>query len=134
MDIDPASNLDLLKGCYSPEWDPDGHFVWAPSRFEVHLPRSTHAVGLHLAYLGECGAIRLVCNEISVDEAPLRKGWQECFLCIPSGADRLQLEVGPLPQVPGDDRELGVMIRKVTLLEQGPHLVLRRSVAENAVL
>jgi MoaA/NifB/PqqE/SkfB family radical SAM enzyme len=134
MDIEPANNLHLLKGCYPPECGADGPFVWAPSRFEIFLPRSTHAVGLDLAYLGENGAIRLLRDDACVDKASLREGWQECTLSVPDGTDRLRLEVGPLRRVQGDDRELGVMIRRVTLLEKSPHLALRRSVAENAVL
>jgi MoaA/NifB/PqqE/SkfB family radical SAM enzyme len=134
MNIDPANNLHLLDGCYSPESEPDGPFVWAPSRFEIRLSRSTDAIGLNLAYLGENGSIRLLHGGACLDEAPLRKGWQECFLSTPGGVDRLQLEVGPLPEVSGDDRELGAMIRRVTLLEDSLHLTLRRSAAENAVL
>ena len=134
MQIDPANNLHLLEGCYSPEWEPDGPFVWAPSRFELRLPRKTHTIGLNLAYLGERGAIRLFRGDACVDEVSLREGWQECFLNVADDIDRLRLEVGPLPEVRGDDRQLGVMIRSITLLDEGPDLALRRSVAENAVL
>jgi MoaA/NifB/PqqE/SkfB family radical SAM enzyme len=134
MDIEPAHNLDLLRGCYPLEIEAEGPFVWAPSRFEILLPNRTHALGLDLAYLGTNGTIRLFKDDACVDTASLREGWQECFLNVPEGTERLRLEVGPLREVPGDDRELGVRIRKVAFLENGLELTLRRAVAENAVL
>jgi hypothetical protein len=55
MEIDRATNLHLLEGCYPVETAAEGRFVWAPSRFEIRLPHDTHTVGLDLAYLGNDG-------------------------------------------------------------------------------
>lgn len=133
-DMEPANNLHLLEGCYPMEMAAEGPFVWAPPRFEIRIPHDAHAIGFELAYLGDDGSLRLLEDDVGLGTASLRQGWQECFLSIPRGADRLRLHVAPLRKVQGDDRELGVMIRKVSFLEDTPHLALRRAVAENAVL
>lgn len=133
-DMAPANNLHLLEGCYPVETAAEGSFVWAPGRFEIRIPHDAHTVGFELAYLGNEGTLRLLQDDVCVGTASLREGWQECFLSIPRGAERLQLDVAPLRKVEGDDRELGVMIRKITFPEDGPQLALRRAVADNAVL
>lgn len=129
-----ANNLNLLEGCFSPEWEPDGPFVWAPSRFQLSLPHGAECVHLELAYLGEQGTIQLFQGDGCADEANLRKGWQDCFLTVPGNSDRLRLEVGPPAKIEGDNRELGVMIRKISFLDDKEELVRLRSVASNAVL
>ena len=134
MELYSGNNLHLLEGCYSPEIGPDGPFIWAPSRFEMALPHSTNAIGFRLAYLGEQGTIRLLLGDACLDRVPLRSGWQDCFLTVPENVDRVHLEVSPLFDVAEDDRELGIMIRSVALLTDGPQLAKQRSVARNAIL
>lgn len=127
------NNLNFLQGCYSPEIESGGPFVWAPSRFDLTLPQPARFVRLQLAYLGEQGTLRLVDADCSV-EACLRRGWQDCLLQVPASLARLRLQVGPVARVDGDDRELGVMIRKISFLDDDEKLARLRSVAENALL
>lgn len=128
------NNLHFLEGCYPPESEPGGPFVWGPSNFQLNLPDRAASVHLQLAYLGDAGTIRLFEDDVCTEEAPLRKGWQDCLLAVPGQSTRLRLVVGPTARVDGDDRELGVMIRKVSPLDDHQKLERLRSIASNAVL
>jgi len=134
VDPYPPNNLHLLEGCYPLETGPDGPFVWAPSRFELKLSRRVRAIGFKLAYLGTEGTLQLLQNDARANSVPLRHGWQECFLDAPGDAVHLRFGIGPLVHVQGERRELGVMIREVTFLSEGPEFDRQRAVAQNAVL
>jgi MoaA/NifB/PqqE/SkfB family radical SAM enzyme len=129
-----VNNLDLLEGCHSPEDGLDGPFVWAPSRFQLRLRAGVRTVSFRLAYLGTQGTMQSVQESNCADSAVLREGWQDCFITVPPGVRRLSLEIDPVPKVEGDDRELAVMIREITLLDDNQQVERARSVARNAVL
>ncbi|MGO9570593.1 MAG: radical SAM/SPASM domain-containing protein [Desulfomonilaceae bacterium] len=107
-----------LWGFHQIEEDELGYFVWTRKRFRVRKPPAVPFVELNLCYYGEKG--RLLVQGVDRDqriEIGLYKGWGTYCLdlhCL--GGPELEFEVDPLIHVPGDSRELGVMIRSFGLL------------------
>jgi MoaA/NifB/PqqE/SkfB family radical SAM enzyme len=127
------NNLNLLEGCHGPEMEPDGPYVWAPSQFELRLPRQAIGVHLQVDFHADEGTMELFDGETRIERAPLRRGRQDCLLTMPENRDRLRLRVSPAEKE-GDGRELAVMIRKVSLLDDPEDMKRLRFAAENALL
>jgi MoaA/NifB/PqqE/SkfB family radical SAM enzyme len=108
-----------LGGFHQIEEDELGPFVWTGKRFRVRKPSAVRDVEINLCYYGEKG--RLLVNGVGCDqpiEISLYRGWCTYCLDVSSlGGPELEFEVAPLIQVPGDTRELGVMLRSFGLLQ-----------------
>src|ERR1700676_2607155 len=128
------NNLDLLEGCYPLEHELDDPFVWTPARFGLHVPRPANFMAVKLAYLGPQGAIHVSQNGICVDSVSLRKGWQDCVLTLPPHTECLSLEVSPVPEVDGDNRELGMMVRSILFFDDERKFERSKKLSQNAIL
>lgn len=128
------NKLDLLEGCYPLERELDDPFVWTRAQFRLHIPCRANFMTVKLAYLGPQGIIHISQNGICVGSVPLRKGWQDCVLTLPRNAEWLSLEVSPVPEVEGDDRELGVMVRSILFFDDEQRFERSKKISKNAIL
>jgi MoaA/NifB/PqqE/SkfB family radical SAM enzyme len=122
-----------LHGFYKTEEDELGPFVWTRKRFRLRKPSAVRYVEINLCYYGEKG--RLLVNGVGCDqpiEISLYRGWCTYCLDVSSlGGPELEFEVAPLIQVPGDTRELGVMLRSFELLKDREQYELARMKTSN---
>jgi MoaA/NifB/PqqE/SkfB family radical SAM enzyme len=128
------SELGLLGGCYPPESNTEGTFVWAPGRFRLRPSQEAKFMRLEFVYLAAPGNMKVHQDGILVEELPLRKGWQECFLQLPANRGWLDITVDPVASVANDTRELGMMLRTVTLFNDRQRYTQARATAANALL
>jgi len=126
--------LGLLDGCYPTEYAPEGTFVWTRGQFRFRPPCRAKFMVLSLGYLGPQGTIRLFQDGVLAGLSDLREGWQGCALRLPAGIGWLTLEIDPIPNVESDQRELGVMIRTISLFDEEQDFIRLRERFRNTVL
>jgi MoaA/NifB/PqqE/SkfB family radical SAM enzyme len=108
-----------LSGFHQTEEDELGPFVWTRKIFRVRRPLAGDSVEVNLCYYGENGRLLVIgagCDQRI--EIGLYRGWRTyCLGLADLSGPELEFEVDPLIQVPGDSRELGVMLRSFELLQ-----------------
>ena len=112
-------DLQLIDGFHGLEQDEHGPFVWTRGKFRVRAARIAPFVKLQLCYYGEHGrlAVRDATGTL-VDEVELLKGWHRRVLRLgDAAAGPLNFQVSPVMPVPGESRELGMMLRGAELFE-----------------
>jgi MoaA/NifB/PqqE/SkfB family radical SAM enzyme len=104
-----------IAGFHPAERDQLGPFVWTRGKFSIRKPEGIRYVDLFLCYYGTNG--RLVIGKDSAHgpvEITLIRGWSRYAVDLRNLEQcDLDFEVTPLIPVPGELRELGVMIRHV---------------------
>lgn len=130
---DELIRLKLVDGCHALEYAPEGPFVWTKARFRLRNP-GTPSMILTLGYLGAQGRLSLSVDAQRIDETALREGWQRCTLTVPPGKDWIDLEVTPVIAVDGEPRELGIMLRTMTPLDDETIHAALRARTDNALL
>ena len=102
-----------IAGFYPVERDQLGPFVWSRRKFSIRKPEGIRFLDLFLCYYGLNG--KLVISGAptgSPVEITLTRGWIRYAVDMGSLEQcDLDFEVTPLIPVPGESRELGVMIR-----------------------
>ncbi|MGO9121997.1 MAG: radical SAM protein [Desulfomonilaceae bacterium] len=102
-----------IAGFYPVERDQLGPFVWSRRRFSIRKPEGIRFLDLFLSYYGLYG--KLVISQTPAGgpvEITLSRGWIRYAVDLGSLEQcDLDFEVTPLIPVPGESRELGVMIR-----------------------
>lgn len=112
-------DVELVEGVHAREHDDRGPFRWTEGQFEIRLRRAARFASLMLCYHGDGGTLSVRSARGLTASVPLCHGWHECPLALGGTAagDVLQCRVDPIVAVPGDTRELGVMLRDVKLLD-----------------
>lgn len=126
-----------IIGTYTLEHDSLGTFVWARSQFSMRNESGTHLV-LKACYHGMEGEVRLRLKDGRSHGIGLVFGWSEYVFPLDGAPETLAFEVGPVVPHPGDARELALMIRDITFLDDAVegrrrsarHENLRRNRAE----
>ncbi len=102
-----------VEGFYPVEQDQLGPFVWSRREFIIRKPEGIRYVDLFLCYYGHNG--KLVIGKEPAGgptEITLSRGWIRYAVDLRTLEQcDLDFEVTPLIPVPGEPRELGVMIR-----------------------
>jgi MoaA/NifB/PqqE/SkfB family radical SAM enzyme len=107
--------LGPIAGLHPFERDQLGPFVWTRGKFSIRKPEGIRYLDLFFCYYGTNG--RLVIGKDSAHgpvEITLIRGWSRYAVDLRNlGQCDLDFEVTPVVAVPGEPRELGVMIRHV---------------------
>ena len=102
-----------IAGFYPVERDQLGPFVWSKRKFSIRKPEGIRFLDLFLCYYGLNG--KLIISQTPAGgpvEITLTRGWIRYAVDMGSLEQcDLDFEVTPLIPVPGESRELGVMIR-----------------------
>jgi len=116
MDSHPIfRGLSPVAGFHELEMDIRGSFIWARKNFSLKLQDPAgQFLFLHICYYGDEGKLSIKSGGGASKEIGLRRGWNR-YTCElpPRENDILEFEVSKLVLVPGDSRELGLMIRRI---------------------
>jgi MoaA/NifB/PqqE/SkfB family radical SAM enzyme len=102
-----------IAGFYPVERDQLGPFVWSKRKFSIRKPEGIRFLDLFICYYGLNGKL-IIGKERSDEhlEITLTRGWVRYAVDLSSLEQcDLDFEVTPLIPVPGEARELGLMIR-----------------------
>src|SRR5262249_11867515 len=113
------SECEIVAGFHPVERDTVGSFVWTEQSFRLRLRRDARFARLKLCYNGERGALVVRASRGPTEQVPIHRGWHDCVLQLHDSRarDELSLWVEPLVAVPGDARQLGVMLRELELFD-----------------
>lgn len=128
-------NVMPIAGFHDPERDIWGPFVWSEKCFRIRLATDLGPLAVKLCYYGERTPLVIRGSETGKTEILLYRGWYTYPIDLSGlrGAD-LIFEVGRLIDVPGDARELGMMIRWIKPLGKGCSCDQLTRVLQNKVL
>jgi MoaA/NifB/PqqE/SkfB family radical SAM enzyme len=107
-------------GFHVMEQDSLGLFVWTEGCFGLRLPTRERYLALRACYYGRRGRLEVSHAGFEVAGIRLHQGWHTYPVDLgrPLEGD-LELELNEIIPVPGDARELGLMIREVRPLDTG---------------
>lgn len=105
--------LQPIDGFYDIEHDFWGWFVWAKKRFSVNAQNGVDYFSVELCYYGSNGKLWIQGPEGNSRKIDLYQGWHN-YPVDASGFrnGRISFELNEIINVPGDSRELGIMIRR----------------------
>ncbi len=111
-------NLVPVRGFHGIEADVWGPFIWAKKRFAVHKDSAEANYVARLCFNGDEAVLNVKVNGSARKPISIRRGWNNYPLDFSDvcAAD-IEFEVSQVPHVPGDSRELGIMIRSIRELE-----------------
>jgi len=108
-----------LDGFHAVEKDEQGSFIWAKGSFRLRTIRAGAFVELRACYYGDAGTLTIRSRRGSDHQVALGRGWQT-YVLGPVDAlagEEIDVRVNPLIDVPGDSRELGLMLRQFELFD-----------------
>ncbi len=113
-------DLVPLHGFHGSEADVWGPFAWSKRRFAVRKSDTGGAYIARLCFNGDEGVLNVRANGAVGKAISIRRGWNNYPLDFSNvGPADIEFELSPVPPVPGDSRELGIMVRSIRALE-GP--------------
>jgi len=107
------TDFEMLDGFHEIEQADFGPFAWTKGKFALSAKGSARFVKLSLCYLGKEGTLTIrAADGRLVDTVEIARGWQTCIVQL-AGIEResMSFEISPIIDVPGDTRELGLMLR-----------------------
>ncbi len=112
-------NFEMLEGFNEIEQADFGPFVWTKGVFTLCPNSSARFAKLSVAYLGKEGSITVrAADGRMLDAVELEHGWHICVLQLAGVAhEPVSFEISPIIDVPGDTRELGLMLRSAELFD-----------------
>ena len=111
-------DLVPLHGFHGIEVDVWGPFVWSQKLFAVRKTDACANYVARLCFNGDEGVLTVKTNGSVRKAITVRRGWNNYPLDFSNvGPADIEFELGHVPPVPGDRRELGIMIRSIRLLE-----------------
>ncbi len=100
------------------EADVRGPFVWSKKRFAIRKADAGANYVARLCFNGDEAVLRIKANGSVRKEITVRQGWNDYPLDFSDvGTADIEFQVSSTPRVPGDHRELGIMIRSIRVLE-----------------
>jgi|GEM_PF-782825 MoaA/NifB/PqqE/SkfB family radical SAM enzyme len=106
------------EGFYDPETDDLGPFVWAQKNFAVRPQRGRDLFLVRMCHLGHKGTLSLERGGKEIADVALAYGWNSYILDLTdANGGTVVFHVSSIVPVPGDARELGLMIREFAPLE-----------------
>jgi len=125
-------DLVSLDGFHETESDIWGPFVWSRKRFSLRRPQGADWYAAKMCYLGESGKLTVREPGSRGEERPLHKGWNTYPLDFSRiNGTHIEFEISEIPPVEGDQRELGLMLRRFTPLANRSIADTLESVLEN---
>ncbi|MGB6066212.1 MAG: radical SAM protein [Desulfomonilaceae bacterium] len=111
-------DLVPLHGFHGTEADIRGPFVWSKKRFAVRKTGAGANYVARFCFNGDETALNIMVNGSVGNSITIRRGWNNYPLDFSDvGAADIEFEISYVPHVPGDSRELGIMIRSIRKLE-----------------
>ena len=114
------NDVERLAGYHSVEHDELGPFVWTEGTFHIRTRRAARFAVFKLCYYGEQGTLT-VRNDEGTDDRRDRAVGGLAAMCrcgsMRRPATTLAFAVAPLVPVAGDSRELGLMLREMSLVD-----------------
>ncbi|MGD9723330.1 MAG: radical SAM/SPASM domain-containing protein [Pirellulales bacterium] len=128
--------LQPCGGFHPLERDGLGQFVWTQGLFRLSRVRAARFARLALCYNGDGGVLSVRSHDDLIDRVPLTRGWQVCAVNLGDDLTSAATEfrVTPIVNVPGDHRELGVMLREAELFDDDQEYQRLRGVHHNGWL
>ena len=116
-------DLVPIRGFHDVEADVWGPFIWAKKRFAVRKAGAGANYVARLCFNGDEAVLNVRTNGAARKPINIRRGWNDYPLDLSDvGTADIEFEVSYVPQVPGDSRELGIMIRSIRPLESAQAL------------
>jgi molybdenum cofactor biosynthesis enzyme MoaA len=111
-------DLVPLHGFHESEADVWGPFVWSKRQFAVRKSDTGGAYVARLCFNGDEGVLNVRPNGAVGKAISIRRGWNNYPLDVSNvGPADIEFELSYVPPVPGDSRELGIMVRSIRALE-----------------
>lgn len=129
-----SADAMVQDGYYPPESDCAGQFRWTRGRFRLRAEHPARFMALRLCYPGSEGILRLSTPEGPWQQVTLGANWEEIVLPLPPFGTPLTAEVQPLAVIPGETRELGVMLRPPRLFDDERLYQMLSTARDNALL
>ena len=132
QDIPTLQGFGLSDGFHGLERDHFGPFVWSKRSFSIRRPKSSRYLALKLCYYGQNGRLDVACAGRGVNHICLHSGWSTYPVDLGAAdSEELQFQLNEIIPVPGDSRELGVMIRSIKPFEDQNTYALLSEVRSN---
>lgn len=111
-------DLVPLHGFHGSEADVWGPFVWSKRRFAVRKLDTGGAYVARLCFNGDEGVLNIRAKGAVGKAISIRRGWNNYPLDFSDvGPADIEFEMSYVPPVPGDSRQLGIMVRSIRALE-----------------
>jgi MoaA/NifB/PqqE/SkfB family radical SAM enzyme len=129
------NGFELKAGFHGPECDDLGPFTWSSRTFLITRPPNARYATVRMCYYGDEGRLRVRDGCRPLPDVPLHRGWDLYPLDVSEATGReIEFEIDRVIPVPGDSRELGVMIRSVRALASAEEYRRLKAVADNRLL
>ena len=124
-----------LRGFYEIERDKDGPFVWARGSFGVRTISSENRFAVEMCSYSEEGRLSVYSGDELRLSIALCRGWHTYPLDFSDfDTPEISFELNHVPRVPGDHRELGLMIRTFQAITDCKAFDDMRAISENRLL
>jgi len=123
------------KGFYEVEFDEGGPFVWTKPRFNAQRLSKARFFAATLCFYGDEGKLIVRSEEGQETSIDLYRGWHTYPLDLSElHGENVEFELHNTIEVEGDDRELGVMIRKLIEIDDFETFTRLRGTLRNRVI